>query len=66
MHIEVDIWEIVFLIFSYTFFKWMFRGVIVVFVLKVITAIQKKGAEKIEGIKQQFYKKDDSKRDLEN
>lgn len=54
MHIEIDVLEMIVLIFSYTFCKWLFRGLIIAFVIRMIDQVKKKGMEKIENIKNDF------------
>jgi hypothetical protein len=66
VHIEIDVVEIIVLIFFYTLFKWLFRGIIIVVVIKAINLVKKKGLEQIEGIKNQFNSKNDNKGDLED
>jgi hypothetical protein len=66
VHIEIDVMEMIVLIFFYCFFKWLFRGIIVIFFIKLIDLVKRKGEAKIGEIKSKFTPKDDNERDLEN
>jgi hypothetical protein len=66
VHIEIDVMEMVVLIFFYCFFKWLFRGIIVIFFIKLVDLVKRKGEAKIGEIKEKFNPKTDSERDLEN
>lgn len=66
MHIEIDVMELIVLIFFYTLFKWLFRGVIVILFIRVLEGIKRKGQESIETIKNKFSSANDNEGDLEN
>lgn len=56
MHIKIDAWEIIEIVFSFYVFKWLFRIVFMVFILKIIEGVKRKGEERINGIRQSFKK----------
>jgi hypothetical protein len=60
MHIEIDVFEIAFLIIVWVTVKWVFRFLIIVAVLKVVGNLKAKAGEKIGNIRGQFEKKNDS------
>lgn len=54
MHIELDVFEIGFLIFLVYAIKWVFRLLVLFIVGKIFNQIKQKGEEKLNGIKQGF------------
>lgn len=54
MHIELDVMELIFLLFFSYLFKWLFRGLFMLMIIKVLGTIKKKGVEEIENIKTAF------------
>lgn len=54
MHIEVDVWEIVFLIGAWVAFKWSVRVAIIVLIGKTISGALEKGKEQLKDVTKGF------------
>lgn len=61
MHVEIDVFEIILLVFFYFFFKWSFRLVILVVIGRLIGQLKEKGEEKLNEVRDRFNFERDTK-----
>jgi hypothetical protein len=57
LHFEIDVFEIVTLLFFYSFFKWLFRFGVLVLIAKVLGGLKERGAGKIAEFQEQLRPK---------
>lgn len=66
MHIELDVLEIVTIIFSVYAFKWLFRLVLLAVVAKVINEAKNKAKGAIEDVQRQFAGHEQTRQDAQH
>lgn len=56
MHIEIDIFEIITLLFFLTFFKWLFRFIIIALIGKLVSNLKEKGSNSLKEFQENMKK----------
>lgn len=66
MHIELDVFEIVTVIFSVYAFKWLFRLVLLGVITKLISEMKNKAKGAIEDVQRQFTGHEQTREDSQH
>lgn len=66
MHIELDVFEILVLIFSVYAFKWLFRLIVLGLIAKVVGDIKNKAKGAIEDVQRQFSGHEQTQQDAQH
>lgn len=56
MNITLNIWECIILLFLFYAFRWFFRMLVLIFILKLLEGIKRKVAKNINDVKTTFSK----------